>query len=86
MPAQVPVVEPGEEVQEGQEVTKGSPVSQGFLVMAFLEAQTLLASNNQGTTVFCPVRAEHKLPSPTPSPSDHLHVYLPPELPLWRLP
>lgn len=39
MPAQVPVVDPGEEVQEGQEVTRGSPVSRGFLLLPFLEVQ-----------------------------------------------
>lgn len=37
VPAQVPVVEPGEEMQEGQEVTRGSPASQGFLLLDFLE-------------------------------------------------
>ena len=45
MPAQVPVVEPGEEVQEGQEVTRGSPVSQGFLLVAFLEVRAPLPPN-----------------------------------------
>lgn len=39
VPAQVPVVEPGVEVQEGQEVTRGSPVSQGFPLLAFVEVQ-----------------------------------------------
>ena len=45
VPAQVPVVEPGEEVQEGQEVTRGSPVSQGFLLVAFLEVRAPLPPN-----------------------------------------
>lgn len=35
VPAQVPGVEPGEEVQEGQEVTRGSPISQGFFLQLF---------------------------------------------------
>lgn len=47
VPAQVPVVEPGEEGQEGQEVTRGSPVSRGFLLLAFLKVQTLLPPNTR---------------------------------------
>lgn len=81
VPAQVPGVEPGEEVQEGQEVTRGSPVSQGFL-LAFLEVQARLAPNTRAQ--LSPARVELST-----SCHHRLIAFMPPstpELPLWRLP
>ena len=86
VPAQVPVVEPGEEGQEGQEVTRGSPVSQGFLLLAFLKVQTLLPPNTRvqlssaqlELSTSCRHQRHHHLITSTSTSI--------PELPLWKLP